>query len=132
MNASRGGMNRINKAIALTSGIGAAGFGDVLPARPVGTEGFKVVRMIPSRALILGSLTPDWDGTWAFVLEPLEGDRTRLVTRYRAAAATGPKMEMMLPIYARVHAFMERKQLRTIKARAEHVHGRRGEQAAAP
>ncbi len=93
--------------------------GDVLPARPVGTEGFKVIRITPERALILGSLTPDWDGTWAFVLEPLSGDRTRLVTRYRAAPATGMKMALLLPLYAKVHAFMERKQLRTIKERAE-------------
>jgi hypothetical protein len=106
--------------------------GDVLPARPVGTEGFKVVRIIPERALILGSLTPDWEGTWAFVLERLSGDRTRLVTRYRAAAATGPKMELLMPIYAKVHAFMERKQLRTIKEHAEQMHGHRPERTVAP
>lgn len=94
--------------------------GDVLPARPVGTAGFTVRRIIPERALILGSLTPDWDGTWAFVLEPLAGDKTRLVTRYRAAVANGLKMAMLMPLYAAVHAFMERKQLRTIKHHAEH------------
>ena len=49
--------------------------GDVLPARPVGTVGFKVRRIIDERALILGSLTPDWEGTWAFVLEPLADSR---------------------------------------------------------
>jgi hypothetical protein len=97
--------------------------GDVLPARPVGTEGFKVLRIVPERALVLGSLTPDWDGTWAFELEPLAGGRTRLVTRYRAAG-TGLKMTLLLPLYAAVHAFMERKQLRTLKARAEHMHVR--------
>lgn len=98
--------------------------GDVLPARPVGTEGFKVVRIIPERALILGSLTPDWEGTWAFVLEPLSGGRTRLVTRYRAAPATGPKMQLLMPLYAKVHGFMERKQLRTIRDHAEQLHAR--------
>jgi hypothetical protein len=105
--------------------------GDVLPARPVGTEGFKVLRIVPERALILGSLTPDWDGTWAFELEPLAGGRTRLVTRYRAASATGLKMRLLLPLYAAVHAFMERKQLRTIKARAEHMYVRSVTQPAA-
>lgn len=29
----------------------------------------------------------------------------------------------MLPVFATVHAFMEQKQLRTIKHHAEHVHG---------
>ena len=100
--------------------------GDVLPARPTGPEGFEVVRILPERALILGSLTPDWEGTWAFVLEPLAGGRTRLVTRYRAAPAPGLKMEVLLPLYARVHAVMERKQLRTIKDHAEQLHARGG------
>jgi hypothetical protein len=95
--------------------------GDVLPARPVGTDGFKVVRIVPERALILGSLTPSWKGTWAFVLEALPENRTRLITRYRAAYASGLKMAMLLPLYAAVHAFMERKQLRTIKDHAEHL-----------
>lgn len=95
--------------------------GDVLPARPVGTEGFHVRRILPERALILGSITPEWDGTWAFVLEPLPHDRTRLVTRYRAAHPDSSKMAMLLPLYARVHAFMEGKQLRTIKQRAENL-----------
>lgn len=97
--------------------------GDVLPARPTGSEGFKVLRIVPERALILGGLAPDWQGTWAFVLEPLSANTTRLVTRYRAGYAKGLKMALLLPLYARVHAFMERKQLRTIKARAEHRHG---------
>jgi hypothetical protein len=95
--------------------------GDVLPARPVGTIGFKVRRIIEERALILGSLTPDWEGTWAFVLEPLADDRTRLITRYRVAHADNLKLALLMPLYARVHAFMERKQLRTIKERAENL-----------
>jgi len=85
-----------------------------------------VGRILPERALILGSLTPDWDGSGAFVLEPLAGGRTRLVTRYRVAPAPHPKMELLMPLYARVHSFMERKQLRTIKDHAEHLHARGG------
>ena len=95
--------------------------GDVLPARPVGAEGFEVIRIVPERALVLSGLSPQWKGTWAFVLEPLGSDRTRLITRYRAAYAPTPRMSMMLPVIKRVHAFMERKQLRTIKHHAEHM-----------
>jgi hypothetical protein len=95
--------------------------GDVLPARPHGTEGFKVLRILPERALVLGSMSPEWDGTWAFELEPIGIDRTRLVTRYRAAFAPDAKMALALPLIARVHAFMEKKQLRTIKHHAEHL-----------
>jgi hypothetical protein len=96
--------------------------GDVLPAKPVGAEGFKVVRIVDDRALVLGSLTPQWTGTWAFVLEPLGSDQTRLITRYRAAYPPSARMAMMLPVIATVHAFMERKQLRTLKHHAEHMH----------
>ena len=95
--------------------------GDVLPARPVGTEGFKVLRIVPQRALVLGAVSPKWDGTWAFVLEPLGPDRTRLVTRYRAAFPPSSRMSVMVPMLAAVHAVMERKQLRTIKHHAEQV-----------
>ena len=96
--------------------------GDVLPARPTGSDGFTVKRIIPERALVLGGISPDWEGTWAFVLEPLSPDRTRLVTRYRAGFAPNPKMAVMLPVLGALHAFMERKQLKTIKHHAEHLH----------
>lgn len=96
--------------------------GDVLPARPKGSDGFKVLRIIPERALIVGGVSPDWEGTWAFVLEPLADGKTRLITRYRAAYAPNVKMAVMLPLYAAVHSFMEGKQLRTIKDHAEHMH----------
>jgi hypothetical protein len=96
--------------------------GDVLPARPTGKEGFKVLRIVPERALVLGSLTPRWEGTWAFVLEPVDDGRTRLVTRYRAAYPPSRSMSMAMPAIAALHSFMEKKQLRTIKHHAEHVH----------
>lgn len=95
--------------------------GDVLPARPVGAEGFEVIRIVPERALVLSGLSPQWKGTWAFVLEPVGPERTRLITRYRAAYPPNAKMSMMLPFIKGVHAFMERKQLRTIKHHAEHM-----------
>lgn len=95
--------------------------GDVLPARPVGDEGFKVLRIVPERALVLSSMSSQWAGTWAFVLEPLGPDKTRLVTRYRAAYPPTVRMSILLPVIAAVHTFMERKQLRTIKHHAEHT-----------
>jgi hypothetical protein len=96
--------------------------GDVLPARPGGAEGVKVRRNVPERALVLDGTSPQWAGTWAFELQPLTRNRTRLVTRYRAAYPPSPRMAMALPVLAAVHAFMERKQLRTIKHHAEHMH----------
>ena len=98
------------------------GVGDVLPAKPEGAEGFRVIRVVPQRAIVLDGLSPKWKGTWAFVLEPLGPDKTRLVTRYRAAFPPSAKMAIMLPVLRAVHAFMQRKQLRTIKHHAEQLH----------
>jgi hypothetical protein len=96
--------------------------GDVLPARPTGTEGFKVLRIVPERALVLEGLGPQYAGTWTFVLEPIGEDATRLVARYRAAYQPSVKMSVVLGVLGSVHAFMERKQLRTIKHHAEQSH----------
>lgn len=94
--------------------------GDILPARPRGTEGFEVLRVVPERAIVLRSMATDWLGTWAFMLEPV-GDQTRLVARYRAAIPPRSKLALALPLISAIHGFMERKQLRTIKHHAEHM-----------
>ena len=96
--------------------------GDVLPARPLGDEGFEVLRILPERALVLGGVSPRWTGTWAFVLERLGPNKTRLVTRYRAAYPPSRRMSLLVPTLAALHAVMERKQLRTIKHHAEQLH----------
>jgi len=103
--------------------------GDVLPWRPEGAEGFRVIRIDPGHALVLQGGAPQFDGTWAFVLEPLGATRTRLVVRYRAAFRPGAHGELMKPMMTAVHAFMERKQLRTIKHHAEHMHSLRWREA---
>jgi hypothetical protein len=97
--------------------------GDVLPWSPEGVEGFKVVRIEPERVLLLQGVGPQFEGTWAFVLEPLAGGRTRLVVRYRAAYPPSARMAATLQLITPVHAFMELKQLRTIKHHAERMHG---------
>lgn len=94
--------------------------GDTIPMRPIGTEGFEVIRIDPQRALVLRSPAADFDGTWAFVLEPI-GHRTRLRTRYRAVFAPTLRMRWFVPLMSAVHAVMEKKQLRTIKHHVEHV-----------
>ncbi|MBM3934995.1 MAG: hypothetical protein FJ319_11975 [SAR202 cluster bacterium] len=60
------------------------------------------------------------DATWAFVLEPLPGDRTRVVVRFKARgrssiAGTPVNLYALEP----VHFFMERTLLRGIKRQAE-------------
>jgi hypothetical protein len=70
---------------------------------------------------VLQGLGSEYAGTWAFVLERVGADATRLVARYRAAFRPSMKMSVMLAVISRIHAFMERKQLRTIKHHAEHA-----------
>jgi hypothetical protein len=93
--------------------------GDVVPARPTGAGGFEVLGLDPERALILGSSTPLFEGTWTFALEPIGDDATHLVTRYRAAYEPDARMAIVRLWMSPVHGFMERKQLRTIKQRVE-------------
>jgi hypothetical protein len=95
--------------------------GDRIPARPVGDDAFEVLRIVPERALVIGGASPKWTGTWAFVLEPLGANKTRLVTRYRAAYPPSAKMAVVVPAMRALHTIMERKQLRTIKHHAEHM-----------
>jgi hypothetical protein len=106
--------------------------GKILPATPEGEDGFEVLRVEPPRVLILGGLfdpvanaqlpfespRPEryWHVSWAFVLEPLDGE-TRLVVRARAAFS---EKERLHASWIRpVHHFMERAQLRGLAARVE-------------
>jgi len=110
--------------------------GDVVPATPRGTDGFTVIILEPEHALVLGSLVDSdahralrfsqskperyFQSTWAFVLEPLAGDRTRLVVRARVDYAPDGLMgKLGTAATALVHRFMERAQLEHLKERAE-------------
>ena len=58
--------------------------------------------------------------TWAFALEPIGSAGTRLVVRVRAEYAPTPIADFVVRPAVRVlHDVMERKQLRTLKQRAE-------------
>jgi uncharacterized protein YndB with AHSA1/START domain len=59
-------------------------------------------------------------GTWAFVLEPLPGDRSRLVVRFRSAWRPSGAAEIAnLLLLEPVHFIMERGMLQGIKQRTE-------------
>ena len=107
--------------------------GDIIPATPEGDDGFEVLRIDSSRALVLGGLwdagadrqlafaspRPDryWHVTWAFILEPLDARSTRLTVR--ASAAFPPRQRLHAAWIRPVHALMETAQLRHLAARAE-------------
>ena len=107
--------------------------GDVLPATPDGDDGFEVLRVEPPQTLLLGGLydpegtgqrpfaaeRPEryWHVTWAFVLEPLAEETTRLFVRVRAAFP--PSGRFHVAWIRPVHHFMQARQLENLKARVE-------------
>jgi hypothetical protein len=110
--------------------------GDRLPARPDGSASFTVLALDPGRALVLGGLWDTelerelpidagkpaqfWQATWAFALEALPGERTRLIVRARADFAPDHlPARVGTRIYGLVHHFMQTEQLRNLKRRAE-------------
>jgi proline iminopeptidase len=130
--------------------------GDILPMKEEGPGGFAVLVLDPPRALVLGdpSLLPGRPrpaaaapkATWAFALEPIGDAATHLVVRVRVAYRPSLTAAFLRPVVGGLHAVMERKQLRTIKQRAEALgrrkqcpggnlggeHGARAPPAAAP
>jgi hypothetical protein len=100
------------------------GVGTVFPALPGAKDVFIVVRCEPEHSLVLTWRSPNgtYLTTWAFVLEQMEPNRTRLIVRGRAAPGYSP---YGLPLWLAkltapwVHAIMERKQLRGIQGRVE-------------
>jgi len=67
--------------------------------------------------------------SWAFVIEPEEQDRSRLIIRLRADTAQTPPFNFLGPVvWEPLHLLMERKMLRGIRDRAE----RTGEPVVSP
>jgi hypothetical protein len=112
--------------------------GDILPATPSSDVGFAVLSVAPERHLVLGSprllsasrqswppttgmLGARYDVTWAFVLEPIGEDATRLVVRVRAAHPPSLTTDVVRPALLAMHGVMEHAQLRNLKRRAEEL-----------
>lgn len=104
--------------------------GDVIPALPGAPGGFTVLALEPQRSLVLGDPSlipggerppgaPPWKTTWAFVLEPIGSEATRLTVRVRADYEPDLRMAFTRPVLGLVHEAMERRQLRNLRRRAE-------------
>lgn len=127
--------------------------GDVLPTHPGG--GFAVKVLEPDRALVLRAdtasmRTPDeeqpdvpaglaasgaflsatpseFEATWAFVLEPIEPGRTRLIERVRYwGAEGGPGAKVVMPIFGFGVFVMMQRQMVGIRRRVERLAGESG------
>lgn len=117
--------------------------GDVILDGPPGTAYFTVVALEPNRILTLYSdthlrfLFPLWlrdhpraaiggDFSWAFVLQPTEGGRTRLLIRARARIRPTWYRAIATLTFPIVDAALVMKMLQAIKRRAEsHAYFRR-------
>lgn len=104
--------------------------GDIIPALPKSPDGFAVLSLDAPKSLIIGDpsllpggtrpkAAPPWKTTWAFVLEPIGSDATRLTVRVRAEYAPDLKMAIVLPVMSLAHEVMERRQLHNLRCRAE-------------
>lgn len=103
--------------------------GDILPLKAKGPDGMAVLALDPPRALVLGdpSLMPGRPApaagtpraTWAFSLEPIGDAATHLLVRVRAEFGRSLKAALLSRLVGGLHEVMERKQLRTLKQRAE-------------
>ncbi len=79
---------------------------------------FVVTAIEPGRGIILGGDDPPT--TWAFILEPIDENTTRLIIRFRQAYEPTPGNVIGWRVFTDpVNFVMERKMLQGIKARAE-------------
>jgi hypothetical protein len=93
-----------------------------------------VAALLPGQALILGhstepggvpsQVTPQtaWGDTWAFILQPVNEQQTRLIIRSRATYAD-PTMRTIMTIVGPGYFIMERGMLVGIKERVERAAG---------
>ena len=107
--------------------------GDVIRLMPEGNEPdlhFEVALLEAEKALVL--LTPGTReeayatgmpfATWAFILQPLSGGRSRLIIRFRTDFDPNPTGFVMNKYALEpVHFLMEQKMMQGIKARAEGI-----------
>jgi len=98
--------------------------GTVFPALPGCREGFVLIDQKPGNWLVLGWPSPTGGQmvTWAFVLEEIESEVTRLLVRVRVTANyrfNHLPNAIGLWLARLVHFIMERKQLVEIARRAE-------------
>jgi len=100
------------------------GVGSVLPALPGAKDVFLVVQCDPGHSLVLSWRLANgkYQTTWAFVLEQLQPEQTRLIVRGRVASGYRPyglPQWIAVPTGRLAHFIMQRKQLLGIAHRAE-------------
>ena len=104
--------------------------GDRLRLGPEGYPFFTAVEVDPGRSLVLMSGPQPADDEdvawgWVFVLEPVDGDTTRLIARNRVEYPPTFGNRLMWRGFVHPVAFvMERRMLHTLRERAESMNGK--------
>jgi hypothetical protein len=120
---------RIRNADRLLPGFGSRQVGDTVwmapPQRYGGRGCSRVARVEPGRSMVLVS-PKDFDkairtgraphGTWAFILEPIDAQTTRLIVRSRSGRFVSPGRFL---VFDPAHFVMERKMMLGIRDRVE-------------
>jgi hypothetical protein len=108
----------------LVAGWESRAVGDKVSATPEGDEFFNAYSVEFEKHFVIGGETKRAGGpfkmTWAFIVEPIGQDATRLITRARMMSS--PKWAeyaMGKILYPPIHGLMSRAQLGTIKELAE-------------
>ena len=98
--------------------------GDTVHATPALDGGYRVLDVQKERCLVLGAETDRMGGhirtSWSFVLEPIGGDATHLVTRVRGIG--DPPWSAWLQgavLFPPIHALMQHAQLKNLKKLVE-------------
>ncbi len=77
---------------------------------------------VAASGTLLSSMPSNFEASWAFVLEPIDGDRTRLIERFRATFGSGGAAWAAAgPLFGIGVFVMVRRQMLGIKDRAERL-----------
>jgi hypothetical protein len=89
---------------------------------PIGRgRNFPVREIAPGRALVLGGKAGDFEWIWQFGLYPLDGDRTRIVSRNAARIPNTLPWRLYMGVLTPAAFLMTRRMLIGLKRRAERL-----------
>jgi hypothetical protein len=93
--------------------------GNLMPWSPKAVEGFFVAELEPGRSLVLTGDAGLYRVVWAFVLEPIDPNSTRLLARASGDYDRRAVWLLLQLVWRPMHFAMERKQLLNLRRRSE-------------
>ena len=91
-------------------------------ARPAASRSRRSTRGVAASGAILGQTPQQFSASWAFVIEPLEGGRSRLIERFRVwYGESGMASHVVMPVVGFGVFVMMQRQMPGISTRAERL-----------